>query len=785
MFELIRNHQMNIMLVLCTASAVMAFLLIITRFLPKRRKRILISMEVIATLLLGFDRLSYMYAGNTGSLAYFMVRLSNFIVFFLTSGIVFCFNFYLADLIGSKSAAVWISRRLRLVGIGSVIGMLLAVLTVFTGIYYYFDEMNCYHRGAGFLIAYIIPVICPLIQFSVIHKYRRLFSRFIYTALCFYIFVPITVGIIQIFTYGLSIVNMAVVLVSAFLYIFTYLDINDEVQKSHNIQMELLIDEQKRMKPLFSQAARTFAIAQEKRSEFLKDNAKKTADWALRIAKKCGKPNDVCLEAYNTALYHNAGIGTLPDSLIAKEDGLTKEEEKLIKNLPLVSEEILSNIQAFPYLSKNIRSLRERYDGKGYPDGLKGEAIPEVSRIVAVAEEYVSMTSRNKSRSALPMALVREEFVKESGLKFDPDFSNAMIHLMDIDTKQKTTDDSEVLETEIISKKYRETISAGIPVLNSYTNISFRATSTSPENKFSAPALILYDSFDKRSHDDQKSIDAYHYLEFGEIWFDGHIISTSARNMEVHVTEKELPDSDSTLFKVSAARFEDHILIKTESATKISEVIVALPDLSKAAYLALTGEECHLSEIKKEVTAKVLTSDSVPRIAEKISYIDHIESDIPNVQINSTCSAYSEGVLIKDRTKLSFHTMTLPEANLVWHCPYIVIYYSEDGKIGGKDYREYAFIKLNGEDNGSNKFAENNFSMKRKDSFENWNKWKENNKIGYECRIDFVKKGNTVSLKTENLGISIENTSKILEGTDEIYAAITGDQCAITDIRIL
>ena len=94
-FDFIREHQLNIMLALSAICAMMAILLLITRFLPWKRKYILILMELIATFLLVFDRAAYIYRGEVSSIAYVMVRLSNFMVFFLTSAIIVGFNLYL------------------------------------------------------------------------------------------------------------------------------------------------------------------------------------------------------------------------------------------------------------------------------------------------------------------------------------------------------------------------------------------------------------------------------------------------------------------------------------------------------------------------------------------------------------------------------------------------------------------------------------------------------------------------------------------------------------------
>ncbi|MBQ1881549.1 MAG: diguanylate cyclase, partial [Lachnospiraceae bacterium] len=165
MVEYLRLHQLNIMVLLCGSCIILALLLMNTRFLARGRKAILILMEVTAFLLLWFDRLAYIYAGDVSHKGYIMVRLSNFMVFFLTSAIVFGFNLYLSDLLIQSKACEVLPRRLYIAGALSAVGMLMAVIAAFSGLYYYFDETNRYHRAPGFLIAYIIPVLCPLMQY--------------------------------------------------------------------------------------------------------------------------------------------------------------------------------------------------------------------------------------------------------------------------------------------------------------------------------------------------------------------------------------------------------------------------------------------------------------------------------------------------------------------------------------------------------------------------------------------------------------------------------------------
>ncbi|WP_191016854.1 HD-GYP domain-containing protein [Treponema zioleckii] len=746
MFNFIRQNQLDIMLFLCGMCTAMAAMLFITKFLPRKRRWILICMEIEATLLLFFDRLAYIYAGTPGAVGYIMVRLSNFMVFFITGGIVFIFNQYLIDLLTSEAKLKVIPRRLTFVGIASIIEMLLVILNVFLGFYYNFDTTNRYHRGSAFLFCYIVPIFCPILQFSAIHKYRRSFSHFIYAAIFLYIFAPIVMGIIQIFAYGISIVNMAMVLVSVFLYFFTYLDINAEAEKAHSLEIQLLKSEQQSMEMLFGEAASAFVNALEKQTKTPLGHSERNAQIARRIARLSGKRDEECDKIYYAALLSDAGADSL------------------------------SYIHAYPFLSETVSHAEDRYDEHG-------AGIPEYARILAVAKEYERMTSDN----AVPRFIVREKFIREAGAKYDPIFSQIAVRMMYSETNsQDIIENVRRVAPELVSQAYRESVTVGIPVLQAEKEISFECASIDSENPFSLPSLILFDSFDGLVHNEPRTIESFRYLEYGEIWFDSRFISTSAKNMEVrNVSELAETDSESSdSCRVVCSRFEDHLLIKLCGAGKTFEVIVALPSASKSAYIALTGENVNLTNISVLETGKNAESTSIPRIAEKIDYTDRIESDLPNIQIDSPLASFTGGVEVKDKMVLLFHTRSLPEANLVWHCPYIVLYSSDDKKMHGKNYHEYAMIKLDGEDNGSNSFATNSFMMKKTESFKSWTDWENQNKTGYECHVEFFKEKNTVTLKTHNKGIYIQNVTTVLDGSKEIFVSLTGDQCALTDIRI-
>ncbi|SFD03645.1 HD domain-containing protein [Butyrivibrio sp. YAB3001] len=776
---------MDIMLSLSAACFSFALLLLFTKVIERKRRLILINMECIAGFLLLFDRMAYVFSGDVSRTAYVMVRVSNFAVFFFTSGIVFGFNLYLMNLLMENSEVRRIPVRIKFVTIGSLLGMLLVIVSQFTGFIYSFDEYNVYHRGSGFLISYIIPIVCPLIQYTVIRQYKKKFRSLIYLSLVLYIYVPIIMGIVQIFQYGVSIVNMAMACVSLSLYIFTYLDINAEVVRAHQIEIGELKEGEMRLKRLFDQTAEAFVKVVEKKDISKKGHSTKVANLARKIAERSGKDPEKCEEVYYAALLHEIGVIGIPDSIIEKEGEYTKEELAIVKKKSIIGGDILSGILEYPYIKEGVKYYNEKYDGSGYPEGLKGEEIPDAARIIAVADAFATMTTARKYHEALPYLIVREEFIEAQGTLYDPEYAQIMVQIIDEESRQQITDDT--IEKELVCNKYKDAVTHGIHFVDAITEISFTCKENELKSgQFSAPSIILFDSFDGHFHDNPKAIDAFHYQEYGEVWFDGHYVTGDVRNMEVKLAEDagdELAQGKNA-YKISTVKLDDHMQIIMKSKHGEFEVLVALSDNTKEAYLALTGENCTVQDINVIDTGKKISEADIERIADRISFIDRIESDVKNVQVDKYRSAHTNGIKIKNTMRINFHSMTLPLAGLVWHCPYIVLFYSEDGKVGGEGYKEYAVIKINGEIEGDDPAAHNSFSMKKKEAFPGWDKWKEICKEGIECKVLINKKGNKVYTETENLGIAIENTTTINDDNTEVYVALTGDIVALTDIRV-
>ncbi len=547
-------------------------------------------------------------------------------------------------------------------------------------------------------------------------------------------------------------------------------------------------EEQKKLKRLFKQTATALVNAIDAKDKYTHGHSARVADYSKRIAKLYGKDEQECDEIYYAALLHDVGKIGIPNKIINKDGRLTDEEYAAIKQHPLMGAQILFSISEYPYLSIGAKYHHERYDGRGYPDGLKGDDIPELARIVSVADAYDAMTSKRSYRDPIPQQKVREEFVKGSGTQFDPKFAKIMLHLIDLDTEYDMKEREDIKElagtNELIVGKYRSAVSEGIAVTSCMTTIYMKIFPDKSGNE-PVPSLILFDALDGRVHFNEKDVKELVYFEYGELWLDGHTVTSGARKMQSSVVgrgDDALRSSDE--YKLEAVKISDHVLVRIFSKDSTIEIITALPDSVRFAYLGLTGEHCRISDVRIDKAENETAPDYIPRIAEEITFIGDPAGDIPNIQVNGYRTDHTAGIPIKDGMKLSFHTMSLPTARLVWHCTYIDIFSSADGKVNGENYTDFMFMRLDGECWECDDGCDTTLSVQKSSDFDGWETWKKFNKEGFDCTVTFGRKGNTVTMTTENGGISVKITAKITAGADDLYAALTGDQCAVTNIHI-
>jgi putative two-component system response regulator len=204
---------------------------------------------------------------------------------------------------------------------------------------------------------------------------------------------------------------------------------------------EELEESRRKLQVLSLQVVKTLASAIDAKDRYTNGHSSRVAKYSKEIARRAGKPVEFQDEIYFIALLHDIGKIGIPDYILNKNSKLTDEEYETIKQHPSIGVEILKNITEMPKIEIGAHYHHERFDGKGYPEGLAGYSIPEIGRIIAVADAYDAMTSRRSYRSALPQETVRSEIVRGRGQQFDPDFADVMLQMIDEDVNYTMRDD--------------------------------------------------------------------------------------------------------------------------------------------------------------------------------------------------------------------------------------------------------------------------------------------------------------------------------------------------------
>ncbi|WP_051962896.1 HD domain-containing phosphohydrolase [Mesoaciditoga lauensis] len=160
--------------------------------------------------------------------------------------------------------------------------------------------------------------------------------------------------------------------------------------------------------------------ALEKYNVYTKGHSERVAECSRNIAKMMGMDEEAQRKIHQAGLLHDVGKIFVPLEILNKNGKLTSEEYNEIKKHPIIGAELIEEGAQLKNISKIVRHHHERWDGKGYPDGLKGEEIPLESRIMAVCDTFDAMTSDRPYRKALSEEMALEEIEKNAGKQFDP-----------------------------------------------------------------------------------------------------------------------------------------------------------------------------------------------------------------------------------------------------------------------------------------------------------------------------------------------------------------------------
>ena len=209
-----------------------------------------------------------------------------------------------------------------------------------------------------------------------------------------------------------------------------------------NKQKKEMDKHREQLEEISLQLMQTLSTTIEAKDEYTRGHSYRVAEYSALIARELNWDEDEIRNLKNAAYLHDIGKIGIPDNILNKPVKLTDEELGVIKEHTVIGAEILKNITLIDHVKEVARSHHERYDGRGYPDGLKGEEIPLYARIIAVADSFDAMKSRRIYRSPLDDQVVYNEIFQNRGTQFDPELADIFLKLLD--------------EERVITEKERE-----------------------------------------------------------------------------------------------------------------------------------------------------------------------------------------------------------------------------------------------------------------------------------------------------------------------------------------
>ena len=174
-------------------------------------------------------------------------------------------------------------------------------------------------------------------------------------------------------------------------------------------------------------AVEALAVALLERDRYTGEHSESVVDMAGNVARALGLSEAQVEDVRSAALLHDIGKVGIPDAILNKPGPLTDEERAVMAEHPVIGERILRSIGGFSQVAAIVRHEHERYDGKGYPDGISGDEIPIGSRIILACDAYHAMTSDRPYRARMSHADAFAELARCAGSQFDPDVTAALV----------------------------------------------------------------------------------------------------------------------------------------------------------------------------------------------------------------------------------------------------------------------------------------------------------------------------------------------------------------------
>ncbi|MDS9471863.1 HD-GYP domain-containing protein [Sporosarcina pasteurii] len=270
------------------------------------------------------------------------------------------------------------------------------VTNLVTDIYYYFGSTDSYTSGN------LVEIV--LILFSPIFINKRFFHLVTWGLILKYILVGL---FIQDPVILFPVILNIVLAILAYILLQRILIYVKALKNSYDEQLEGIV--------------KGVIATLELKDPYTRGHSERVAEYAMSLAKATGKVKESELNHfYYACLLHDIGKVNIPDTILTKSGKLVDEEYEIVKMHPVVGAKAIEDVEGIADNIAVVYHHHERWDGKGYPDGLAGEEIPLVARITAIADAFDAMTSTRSYRPALPFEEAYKRIIDGSGSQFDP-----------------------------------------------------------------------------------------------------------------------------------------------------------------------------------------------------------------------------------------------------------------------------------------------------------------------------------------------------------------------------
>lgn len=239
--------------------------------------------------------------------------------------------------------------------------------------------------------------------------------------------------------FKLYVVTEAAIIISYLTWMF----VRTQIQKTLRIQ-KMELEWAKNQLQMGNETIFTIAQAVDAKDEKTSKHSARVSEYSVMVAKKLGYSDEACEELRKIAMLHDIGKIGIPDQVLNKPSRLTDEEYEIMKSHVARGAEILKNFTLIDNVADGALYHHERYDGKGYINGLKGEEIPLNARIIGIADAFDAMTANRVYRKKLDIGHVLEELEKGRGTQFDPKLVDIMFGLI----KDGTIDINQIYKPE-------------------------------------------------------------------------------------------------------------------------------------------------------------------------------------------------------------------------------------------------------------------------------------------------------------------------------------------------